>query len=54
MQIGSSTSNRTGMNSRVNFQFMLKLELDQSVSTMPSNGDIPSLGWLAGPRTNRL
>ena len=54
MQIGSSTSNRTGMNSRVNFQFMLKLELDQSVSTMPSNGEMASFGRFAGPRTKRL
>jgi hypothetical protein len=54
MQIGSPTSNRTGISLRVNFQFTLKLVLAQSVSTTPSNGDTASFGWFAGPRTNRL
>ena len=44
MPIGSSISNRTGIILRVNFQFMLKLALAQSVSTMPSNGDTASFG----------
>ncbi len=44
MQIGSSTSNRTGISLRVSFQLMLKLALAQSVSTMPSNGDTASFG----------
>ena len=44
MQIGSSTSNRTGMCLRVSFQLMLKLALAQSVSTMPSNGHTASFG----------
>ena len=53
MQIGSSISNRTGINLRVNFQLMLKLALAQSVSTTPSSAETASFGWFAGPRTNR-
>jgi hypothetical protein len=44
MQIGSSTPNRTVMNLRVNFRLMLKLALDQSVSTRPSRGETASFG----------
>jgi hypothetical protein len=44
MQIGSSTSNRTGVCLRVSFQLMLKLALAQSVSTTPSNGHTASFG----------
>jgi hypothetical protein len=44
MQIGSPSSNRTGISLRVNFQFMLKLALVQSVSTMPSNAHTASFG----------
>ena len=44
MQIGSSTSNRTGIIFRVICQLMLKLDVAQSVSTTPSNGDTASFG----------
>src|SRR4029079_8873948 len=39
---------------RVNFQFMVKVECDQSVSITPSRPTMPSFGELVGPRTMRF
>ena len=53
MQNGSSRSKAIGARLRVNFQFIVKVKGDQSVSTMPVSGWIASLGLLNGPVTNR-
>jgi hypothetical protein len=54
MQIGSPLSNRIGTRGRVIFQFMVNVEIAQSVSTIPSSGVAPSLHQFAGPRTYKL
>ena len=48
-QNGSPFSNRTADPGRVNFQFMVKLYGDQSVSITPVNGAMASFGLLIGP-----
>lgn len=54
MQNGSPFSKPTHSQIRVNFQFIVKVDISQSVSTTPSSGWMPSLMWLAGPFTQRL
>ena len=53
-QIGSKASKRTGVFGRVNFQFMVKLKGDQSVSMTPFSGAMASLGRLGDPPTHRF
>ena len=50
----SLTSKRMGWPARVKRQFMVKVNGDQSVSTMPLRGAIPSLARSCGPPTHKL
>ena len=43
MQIGSPALKVTGIRGRVSFQFIVKVDVSQSVSTIPSSGCAPSL-----------
>ena len=52
-QIGSPIVNSI-VPARVKRQFIVKVACDQSVSTMPSSGAIPSFGLFVGPRTIRF
>ena len=53
MQNGSSRSKAAGARFRVNFQFIVKVKGDQSVSIMPVSGWIASFGLLNGPVAKR-
>ena len=51
---GSMASKRIGVCGRVKRQFMVKVNGDQSVSTIPVRGDSPSLKRLGEPPIHRL
>src|SRR5215207_7618942 len=54
MQNGSPAPNVTGRSTVVNFQFIVKVAMAQSVSTNPSRAKAPSFGQLAGPRASKF